>query len=260
MGTPAGEPLMTESNGNGREKSGGGSEFFSSVFTQPFDQRPEPSERLAELDLDYTASPTEIAGVRKRNAHIPPRYQGKTLENFETFGNKALTDVRTFAGQYADTFNGGDNQMGLYLSGRAGCGKSHIAAAILGAVIERGFSGYWVNAPKMMSLIYDVLTRNAPSELLEPINAGWRNSELLVVDDLGASESPRGFALERLHTLINRRYESKAPMLITSNLTFGDLRELFKDRERIVSRIGEMCPPNNFPPFPDYDYRLRQMR
>jgi len=78
-----------------------------------------------------------------------------------------------------------------------------------------------------------------------------------VLDDMGV-ESARGMSLERLYSLINRRYESNRPIIVTSNLDVEDLSRQFQDENRIMSRICEICP--RFSPFPDLDYRMKNLK
>ena len=61
---------------------------------------------------------------------------------------------------------------------------------------------------------------------------------LLFLDDLGA-ENATDFVRDTLYLIINRRYEGKLPVIITSNLDLGELSDSVGDR--IASRIAGMC-------------------
>jgi DNA replication protein DnaC len=194
--------------------------------------------------------------LRLRNANIPPRYLEKTLENFAA-RTKLLKEVVGYARGYAETFQGGPGQKGLFIHGCTGCGKSHIASAILKLVIERGFSGYWCNVVDLVATIRDVISRTVPAEDLEYIEMKCAEADLLVLDDLG-SEAPRGVASERLYGFINRRYERDRPIIVTSNHQREELERQFQGQNRIMSRLGELC--TRFAPFPDVDYRLKNLK
>jgi DNA replication protein DnaC len=65
-------------------------------------------------------------------------------------------------------------------------------------------------------------------------------ADLLVLDDLGA-EKPTEWALEKIYQIVNSRYESLGPMIITTNLDLNSLERLLG--ERTFGRILEMCVP-----------------
>ncbi|MBN1518294.1 ATP-binding protein [Candidatus Sumerlaeota bacterium] len=206
--------------------------------------------------LEHDVSGEMLTQMRLRESGIPPRYMNKTLENF-TAGNKDLRAVKAYAENYIKTFIAGESQKGLFIYGCAGCGKSHIASAILKEIIAAGHSGFWCNMPELMTQIRDVISRNAGPEQLEYLQQRCNNAQLLVFDDLGA-EAPRGVAMERLYAIVNRRYELSKPIIVTSNLQLDELADQYRELGRIVSRLGEMC--TRFTPFPNVDYRLKHFK
>ena len=206
-----------------------------------------------ESDLEPDLMEEMIRRRRLVDAQIPPRYMEKTLDNFEA-RSKALKDVKNAAESYIQTFS--KSAKGIYIYGCTGCGKSHIASSILKAVIEKNFSGFWINTTDLLNSIYDNMNSYRINEELEYYEMRARNTELLVLDDLGA-ESPRGSALERLYSIVNTRYEANKPIIVTSNLQLLELSESLQDKSRILSRLGEICV--RFQPFPNEDYRLKKM-
>lgn len=190
-------------------------------------------------------------------AAIPPRFLSKTLDSFEARARpqRAILDVaRAYVSGFtprtldprATSFNG------LLLMGGVGSGKTHIAVAILRAVVERGFSGRYCNVVDLLDDLRATFEPNAPQSGMEIID-GVVAADLVVLDDLGA-EAPTGWVHDRLYQIINRRYEESRPTLVTTNLTLDDL-----DRQvgpRITSRLCEMCQKVDFP---DQDYRKRQL-
>ena len=215
---------------------------------------PEASnERSAEAPAGGEADEQVILKMLLREANIPPRYQDKRLDNFKA-SNKKLKEVVGFAGSWAETFQNKPGQKGLFIYGATGCGKSHIASAILKLVIAKGFSGYWFNMTDLMTLIRDFVSRNAARDELDYAEMKFADTDLIVLDDLGV-ETVRGLTLERLYNLINLRYELSRPLIVTSNLQLESLGRHFEDESRIVSRLSELCA--RFAPFPDVDYRLK---
>lgn len=103
----------------------------------------------------------------------------------------------------------------LVLAGSYGCGKTHLAAAIANARIERGQPALFVNAPDFLDYLRAAFAPEADESYAERFEL-VRNVPLLVLDDLGA-ESPTPWANEKLYQLLNHRYNAHLPTVITTN-------------------------------------------
>lgn len=104
----------------------------------------------------------------------------------------------------------------LVLCGASGCGKTHIAAAIVNRLIERGEAALFVVVPDLLDHLratYHPASAVTYDERFEAV----RTVPLLVLDDLGA-ESPTQWAQEKLFQIINHRYNEQLPTVITSNV------------------------------------------
>ena len=102
-------------------------------------------------------------------------------------------------------------------------------------------------------------------ELLETIRSGFNRQDdeakasinqlkeaaLLVLDDLGA-EKVTDWAREQIFIIINRRYESMLPTVITTNYTTAEL--VNRLGQRTVSRLVEMTTAYTVD---TRDYRLK---
>lgn len=207
-----------------------------------------------------------IEGSRRaRGARIPPKFAKKDFQNYSFHppansgvkGNPqtaaARKEILTVAEAYARGFNREENE-GFILRGPTGCGKTHIAVAILKSVIRRGFTGVYFNFTDLLSRIRDSYQEDGTETegtLLNIVD----HCDLLVLDDVGA-ERPSEFVRDRLYLIINRRYENARPIIITTNLDDDELRE--RVGERTASRLCEMCAIP-FPAFPQQDYRRAMM-
>jgi DNA replication protein DnaC len=193
--------------------------------------------------------------ARLDQARIPAKFAGKTFENFVTKGSARRKEILQAAKSYVDAFNFKNGPpRGLILKGVIGCGKTHIAGAILQAVIRKGYTGLYYNMVDLLSDIRSTYSDHSPlseHELLQDVN----EPDLLVLDDLGA-EKTSGFVTDRLYLIVNRRYECCRPILITTNLSLAELEE--KLESRIVSRLCEMS--ELVETFPAEDYRKTHMR
>lgn len=131
-----------------------------------------------------------------------------------------------------------ENCIGLLLWGNVGTGKTFIAACIANALIENGVSVLMTNFSKILNSLsgmFDV-DRN---KFIDSFN----RYSLLIIDDLGIERNSE-FALEQVFNVIDSRYRSKKPLIITTNLTLDELKHP-KDlaHARIYDRVLERCVP-----------------
>ena len=126
---------------------------------------------------------------------------------------------------------------GLLLYGTVGTGKTYFTACIANALIEEGYSVFMTNFTRILNILMDKNTDK--QKYIE----GMNRYTLLIIDDLGAERSTE-FAQEQVFNIIDARYRSGKPMIITTNLTAEELR---KPQEvgyaRIYDRILERCFP-----------------
>lgn len=158
---------------------------------------------------------------------------------FATFCEDAATET---AKQLAQTFcvdlKTNPRTTGLMLIGPYGCGKTHLAAAILHQSAEDGIPGMFVVAPDLLAQIRSSY-RTGDGRADDIVDAA-KNTPLLVLDDLGA-EKASPWVQEQLYMLINHRYEHMLPTVITTNNDGAELEaELGR---RTLSRLAEMTVP-----------------
>ena len=130
------------------------------------------------------------------------------------------------------------NASGLLIWGDGGTGKSFFAGCIANALLEKGVPVLMTN----FSRILNTLTGMHFEDRNQFINSLNRYS-LLIIDDLGI-ERNSDFALEQVFHVIDSRYRSKKPLIITTNLTLSELNNAADiAHKRIYDRILERCVP-----------------
>lgn len=224
---------------------------LAGVPARPAEHEELPPEPLPYNDANWQAE--FFIRQRLAAARIPARFMGKSLENYS-----ARDKIRKMLVHSAQAYISGftfkaDYPKGLLMSGGVGCGKSHLAVAILKGVIAKGYSGLYYNSPDLMRDIRATFDRDSEvkeDDLLEEVTT----TDLLVFDDVGA-ENVTGFVLDRFYLIINERYEGCKPVIITTNLDEPTLENRLG--KRIVSRLSEMC--ETFGPFPEEDWRRKRM-
>ena len=126
---------------------------------------------------------------------------------------------------------------GLLLWGNVGTGKTFIAACIADALIEKGVPVLMTNFSKILNTLTPMFSvdRNA---FIDSLN----QYSLLIIDDLGIERNSE-FALEQVFSVIDARYRSNKPLIITTNLTIDEMNHADLAHTRIYDRILERCTP-----------------
>jgi DNA replication protein DnaC len=177
------------------------------------------------------------------------------LQNFLAY-NESLERAVAAARRLAETFPPGNK--GLFLQGRPGSGKTHLAVAVLKRIIERtGARGRFHTTSDLLKRLrntYDPSVAVTEMGILEPV----LTAQVVVLDDLGA-EKPSAWVLETLDYLIDTRYRHCRLTLFTSNIHDTENRSdpdslVARIGERSYSRLHEMC---EFIELDGADYRKR---
>ena len=208
--------------------------------------------------------PTDVDGVRRvvrcecwrdqagahrlTDANIPKRYLHCTFENFSAY-NESLERALDAAKRIPDRFDRAASRelvgRGVFLDGQPGVGKTHLAVAVLKAIIERsGAGGLFYDTRDLLRVIrstYDPSIRTTELEILRPV----MNTQVLVLDDLGAEKTSE-WVEETMNLIVNTRYNERRMTLFTSNyLDIPDDTDqnslLYRIGYRMRSRLHEMC-------------------
>lgn len=126
---------------------------------------------------------------------------------------------------------------GLLLYGDVGTGKTFIASCIANALIENGHPCLVTNFSRIVNTLQGMY--EGRQEYINDLN----RFDLLVLDDL-ASERETSYMAEIVSSIIDARYRSGKPLIVTTNLTSHDLKHPDDIRkQRVYSRLFEMCIP-----------------
>lgn len=157
-----------------------------------------------------------------------------------TFAHDDGTDPKTtsIARRYVDNFTEMKKRgKGLLLYGTVGTGKTYAAACIANELISQGRPCLVTNFARITNTLQGMF--DGKQRYLDDFN----RLDLLVIDDL-AAERDTSYMNEMIFNVIDSRYRSGKPLIVTSNLTKADLMSPGStDRQRIYSRLLEMCVP-----------------
>ena len=130
---------------------------------------------------------------------------------------------------------------GLLFWGNVGTGKTFLAGCIANALLEQKIPVLMTSFPKILNALGGLYSseRNA---YLRSLN----RYTLLVIDDMGIERESQ-YTIETIYTVIDERYKSKKPFIITTNIQLEILKKP-QDLEhaRIYDRIMERCMPVYF--------------
>lgn len=195
---------------------------------------------LAARSHGATAS---LTGLRRRMADdacrarieaagIPATFLDSTFDGFVTQGDRAQRLLSALR-DYSENFETGRfKRPGFVFTGAPGTGKTHMACAMVKAILSAGFTATYASLPR--------LTRDVRATFGQPGSASGLLRRLISVDFLVLDEidlhgsSDSDYAM--LYDVINGRYEKPGhPTVAISNRTIDVLtRDL---DERVVSRL-----------------------
>lgn len=118
----------------------------------------------------------------------------------------------------------------MVLKGGYGCGKTHLAAAIGNRQLAEGRPVLFINTPDLLDHLRATFSPESTVSYDERFDQ-VRNSPLLILDDLG-TQSNSEWAQEKLYQILNHRYNSRLPTIITTNLELEAIE--IRMRSRIV--------------------------
>jgi len=130
--------------------------------------------------------------------------------------------------------------IGYLLWGGVGTGKSYFAGCIANALMEQEITVRMTN----FALILNDLT--ASFEGRNDYIAQLCRAMLLIIDDFGMERGTE-YGLEQVYNVIDSRYRSRKPLIVTTNIPLHDLQHpLDTAHARIYDRLLEMCAPIRF--------------
>lgn len=169
-------------------------------------------------------------------------------ENFNFFSFKYYSDVSSHKNalsplermkkihqicvEFLDNFD--IKKENLFLTGQTGLGKTFMCNCIAKVLLDNGYTVLYFTAPQLFQYTDEVRFQNTKDALKNKNLNAFYDVDMLVIDDLGSEliTDPRQ---SDLFNIINTRYLNQKSTIISTNLTFTQLTELYSDR--ITSRI-----------------------
>ena len=127
--------------------------------------------------------------------------------------------------------------LGLLLWGGVGTGKSFLAGCIANALMKQEVPVRMTNFARILNELNSSFSgRNDVVDKL-------CRYPLLIIDDFGMERGTE-YALEQIYNIVDSRYRSRKPLIVTTNLTLDEIRHpQDTPHTRIYDRLLEMCIP-----------------
>lgn len=127
------------------------------------------------------------------------------------------------------------DNIGLIFSGGVGTGKTFAAGCIANELFRQRVGVCMTNFPRVLN---NLQASYEKQEIIDQIIS----YDLLVIDDLGA-ERATDYAVEQVYAVIDARYRSGKPLIVTTNLGISELEKPASVAyARVFDRVLEMCP------------------
>ena len=201
------------------------------AFADRADREGWPAARflaaLAELEL----AERDRRRIQRhlREARLP---MGKTLESFDFAAVPTLSKAHVMALAEGDSWLAKGNNILAF--GPPGGGKSHLAAALGHALIQKG---YRVLFTRTTDLVQRLQTARQNLTLAQDV-AKLDKFHLLILDDLSYVQKDHA-ETSVLFELIAARYERRS-IMITANQPFGGWDGIFPDKAMTVAAIDRL--------------------
>lgn len=124
---------------------------------------------------------------------------------------------------------------GLFLCGRAGLGKTTLAAALVVGAFAQGRRPVWISWSNFMDRLVEAQSRTDTSARDELSRV--QGADMLIIDDFAVDELYSSFRSRTIHGILDVR--RNRPTIITTNQDIGKIAENYG--EPVASRIVDSC-------------------
>ena len=187
------------------------------------------------------------------------RHEGKTFDSFDLRADEDLPEreVKRLARTVQTAASFVDNPHGwLVITGEAGCGKTHLAAAIAFECNRRSTTALFVTASDLLNHLRATFYPGAAvryDKRLEEI----KKAPLLVLDDLTIdAKGMSSWSREKLYEILLYRYDYNLPTVITTSQPLQEMDVRFKSR--ITNEDRSVVEAITVPAYPGRNAKKRR--
>lgn len=193
------------------------------------------AELQAEAQQKAQAARQRIEAMLE-DAAVPARFVGRTFDNFNAGTDKqraALQITQAFADNFENHLKRGT---GLILSGLPGTGKSHLAAAVLQAIMPT-HCGLYTTCMSVIRAVRGTWRKDSDKSEAQVLHI-LGTAPLLVLDEIGVQYGTDG-EQTILFDVLDRRYRDMMPTVLLTNQDKDGFKQFIG--ERSFDRLTESC-------------------
>ena len=196
------------------------------------------AEKLEKEREEYRVK-EELLNIQKMKS---AGLQDRTFYNYTFDHCDASQENAVYAKRYVEHFSEMvQTGQGLLFWGNVGTGKTFLAGCIANALLEQKNPVLMTSFPKILNALGGLYSSER-NEYLASLN----RYTLLVIDDMGIERESQ-YTVETIYTVIDERYKSGKPFVITTNIQLDILKKPQDvEHARIYDRIMERCMPVYF--------------
>ncbi len=193
------------------------------------------AEKLEKEREEYRVK-EELLNIQKMKS---AGLQDRTFYNYTFDRCDASQENVVYAKRYEEHFSEmAQTGQGLLFWGNVGTGKTFLAGCIANALLEQKIPVLMTSFPKILNALGGLYSSER-NEYLASLN----RYTLLVIDDMGTHRESQ-YTVETIYTVIDERYKSGKPFIITTNIQLDALKSPQDvEHARIYDRIMERCMP-----------------
>lgn len=190
--------------------------------------RQELAQRIFQAEYERGGSQVSLSKMDFSIYSTKPEKKGESQRsNMISIAQSLSTFVKNFSQEQG---------MNLIFSGEVSQGKTFLAAALALELIHEGHLVIYQTAPSLVDKLRDMSWRY--NEDHAQMKRMIYDCDFLILDDLG-KETRTEFAEKELFHLINMRYSAGKSTLISTNLSYDELRKRYGDA--FFTRLMENC-------------------
>ncbi len=193
------------------------------------------AEKLEKEREEYMVK-EELLNIQKMKS---AGLQDRTFYNYTFDCCDASQENAVYAKRYVEHFSEMvQTGQGLLFWGNVGTGKTFLAGCIANALLEQKIPVLMTSFPKILNALGGLYSSER-NEYLASLN----RYTLIVIDDMGIERGSQ-YTIETIYTVIDERYKSGKPFIITTNIQLDALKNPQDvEHARIYDRIMERCMP-----------------
>lgn len=162
------------------------------------------------------------------------RFRSRTFDSYDVTAEPQNSQAYNVCKRYANREDYTDGN-GLMIMGPNGVGKTHMAAAICNALVDRGIPCLYDTYVGHLAKLQAEFNGDGDRVWLDMM----KSVKVLILDDVG-KEKATDWTRSVMFDVINYRYEADKPTIITTNYSEAQLRDYLG--AATYSRICETCP------------------